>query len=222
MHTYKRRVQGRPAPVVKPDKTSTAPEKTLADFSRPTRGQVDEAALTNVPHELLHVGALVCALHSLAPLTEAEVEFLDEYSGATQNLPAVLSFSLTTEAKTMALAASCLTVEDVAQRLGISPSRVRRRLAEGSVYAFPSLGRGHVPMLPPWQFTTDDQFTPHLGSVLSALPADFLPLDIEDFALHACVEQPGSGRQVAVLEWLRAGGDPNAAIALALEEADTL
>ena len=55
--------------------------------------------------------------------------------------------------------------------------------------------------------------------MLDALPERFRPSDIRAFALNAEVDDPDNGVTVPLLDWLRDGGDPETARALAESEA---
>ena len=103
-----------------------------------------------------------------------------------------------------------LTVDQAAELLGVSASRVRHRLGDGSIYAYPSTGRGVARRIPHWQFHAHRSI-PHLASVLAELPDDFRPSEIRDFVFKADVDDPSRDATVPLLEWLRDGGDPEPA-----------
>jgi hypothetical protein len=65
-----------------------------------------------------------------------------------------------------------LTRDEAAQRLGITPQAVSKRLAAGSLV---SLRRGRVRWLPAWQFHADGVL-PALGDLIAAYPGDALAL----------------------------------------------
>ncbi len=111
-----------------------------------------------------------------------------------------------------------MTVGQAAELMRISASRVRHRIREGSSYAYASGGRGVGRRIPTWQFHVPEP-VPDLAAVLTALPERFRPSDIRAFALNALVDDPDNGVTVPLLDWLRDGGDPATARALAESEA---
>ena len=88
------------------------------------------------------------------------------------------------------LAEDTLTVDQVAELLGVSASRVRHRIGDGSLYCLPDRAGGvSRAALPTWQFEGGDAI-PHLPEVLCVLPGDFTPVEVRDFAFNAQVEHP--------------------------------
>jgi excisionase family DNA binding protein len=100
--------------------------------------------------------------------------------------------------------ATALTVRDAAARLGVDPSRVRHRLAEGRLTG---LRRGGGWRLPAWQFTGDDTL-PGLGAVIPAIPDDLPAAVVAAFFLTADPDLEINGRARSPRDWLAAGGDP--------------
>ena len=113
-----------------------------------------------------------------------------------------------------ALLATALSVPEAATRLGVDASRVRHRLAEGSLYGI-RLRSGW--RLPAFQFDCDGALVPGIDDVLRLVPDDLHPV-----ALWSWLETPSAelflgGRPVTPLRWLRTGGDPAALAALAAD-----
>jgi hypothetical protein len=100
------------------------------------------------------------------------------------------------------------TTGQVAKGLGINPSRVRHRKAEGDLHA---VGSGRTLVFPHWQFAGDaDRLSvlPHLRRVLAMLPEGTHPLELEDFFMRPREELALRGEPRSVHEWLATGGDP--------------
>jgi hypothetical protein len=110
------------------------------------------------------------------------------------------------------LLATGLSVEEVADRLGVNTSRVRQRLLEGSLYGVKHEGRWTLP-----------RFQLAGNGIVPGL-AEVLPI-VKDLALHPVAvqrwfgtKQPelvlGEGEPMTPLEWLREGHPPSAVIEL--------
>lgn len=97
---------------------------------------------------------------------------------------------------------------DAAALLGISPSRLSHRIADGDVYQV-QLGRDRY--LPRWQFR-DNKPLPGLAAVLAALPDELHPLAVEGFMTTPDPDLDG----MSAVAWLTAGGDPHAVAAQAV------
>jgi hypothetical protein len=112
------------------------------------------------------------------------------------------------------LRAGSLTVERAAALLGVNASRIRQRLAAGSLYG---LKEGNAWLLPAFQFT-DKALVPNLDVVLRRLPRGLSPLAVAqwlsrpnpDLCTRDDEERPLSPRQ-----WLLAGNPPEPAAELA-------
>jgi len=112
-----------------------------------------------------------------------------------------------------------LSAADVAELLGVDPSRVRHRQAKGSLYAFMVGGKRRYPI---WQFADGDrQPVPGLSAVVAALPEGMHPASVEGFmttpneALR--LEDAGDsnqGQSVTPVVWLRQGGDVEAVVSV--------
>lgn len=107
-----------------------------------------------------------------------------------------------TAARTLAeLVGSALTLDQTAELLGVSRSRISHRLAEGSLWAFTVQGRRYVPR---WQLTDDGHPLPGLALVVSAVPGHLHPLALETFMTTAREDFD----QQTPAGWLASGGDP--------------
>jgi hypothetical protein len=188
---------------------------TVAEWSRATGTGLDEATVVDALETLRAQGWLTAAPPAL---TAAELDFLEQHGGVSDNREALLRTRLAGALGEDGAAGESLTVEQTARLLEVSPSRVRHRIMAGTIYAYPSTGRGVARLVPGWQFR-DATPAPHLAEVLNALPARFRPSDVRAFALNARIDDAANGVAVPLLLWLHDGGDPAVAVALAASEA---
>ncbi len=101
---------------------------------------------------------------------------------------------------------TALTVAGAAERIGVDPSRIRHRLAEGRLAGWKDRGGWRLPV---WQFTNTGVL-PGLEAVLAAAPEDQPPLLVAAFMTTPQPDLPMSGDPTAPRDWLLAGGDPAA------------
>lgn len=167
--------------------------------------------------------SLVAALEDALPSNEAptaslsapESDYLRRYSGleaASQEqrtqLDARRVAAVTTEV------ARSLDRSSVAALLGISPSRVSHRQAEGALYAF-SAGSGRS-LYPDWQFATGTVL-PYLSELLHKLGPDVPAAVVRRFMTTPDPDLVIDGESVSPHDWLLAGGDPSVVVAQAAE-----
>lgn len=189
--------------------------RTVAEWNADTRAGVDESVIVDALEGLRGQGWLSNASPGL---TADEADYLEEHGGVTDDREALLKSRVAAAVRERASTQDSMTVDETADLMQISPSRVRHRILEGSIYSYPSRGRGVSRRIPAWQF--DGRVpTPHLVIVLSALPERFRTSDIRAFAMNAEVDDPDNGVRVPLLDWLRDGGDPQLGRALAESEA---
>jgi hypothetical protein len=148
------------------------------------------------------------------PLAEAETSFITARGGVRDNREALVRARVASRVRAETVDRENMTVDQAAELMGVSASRVRHRLGEGSIYTYPSTGRGVARRIPYWQFH-DHAPIPHLASVLAGLPGDYRPTEVRDFVLNAEVDDPVRDAAVPLLEWLRDGGEPEPAWELA-------
>lgn len=96
---------------------------------------------------------------------------------------------------------SALTLDEAAEKLGISRSRISHRLSDGSVWAITVSNQRH---LPKWQFTPEGRTIPGLQKIVPAIPQNLHPLAIESFM---STPRPDFDDRSPV-EWLASGGNP--------------
>jgi excisionase family DNA binding protein len=161
-----------------------------------------------------YLAELASALHSTpvagsAGLSTRERSVLDRFSGVT--VPEGWATADTgrawvkssTENLANAVRAS-LSVEEAATLLGVSPSRVRHRVSERSLYGFKT---GNRLRLPAWQFDESSPL-PGLRTVLAAFPEELHPLEIAGFMDNPASELDVDDRSLPPRAWLISGGDP--------------
>lgn len=198
-------------------KTSHRPSaaETVAEWNEVTGLRVDEAVIVGALEDLRTQGWLS---EPRTGLTRAEVDYLEQHGGVTDDRAALVGSRVAAAVRDEAAASETLTVEQASELMRVSTSRVRHRIKEGSLYAYPSRGRGVSRRVPSWQFDGREP-APHLAAVLDALPERYRPSDVRAFALNAAVDDPDNGVSVPLLAWLHDGGDPELARALAASEA---
>jgi hypothetical protein len=190
---------------------------TVAEFNELTGAGVDESAIVAVLEQLLTEGYLA---GRASAMTARDADYLAQHGGVSDAPGSLVAARIRSEALARVMDEENLSVAQVANRMRISTSRVRHRLAEGTLYAYPSDGRGVERKIPAWQFRGASP-APHLAEVLAGLPETFSPAAIRGFALHAGVEDKGS-EPVPLLDWLFDGRDPSPARALAESMRHTL
>lgn len=118
-----------------------------------------------------------------------------------------------TVARMTALLADSVSVERVAERLGVHPSRVRQMLGERSLYGIKA---GSEWRIPSFQFLGKRLVT-NLGPVIRATPENLHPI-----ALHNWFTRPDQALSIddtalSPRDWLESGGDPARPAAIAAE-----
>jgi hypothetical protein len=199
-------------------KRRRTPAETVTEWNEATGAHLDETLIVDALENLRAQGWLTDALPGL---TAPEIDYLEEHGGVTDDRESLVRSRVAAAVREDTVERESMTVEQAAELMRISPSRVRHRIKEGSVYAYPSSGRGVGRKIPHWQFHGPEP-VPHLAAVLNALPERFRPSDIRAFALNAKVDDPDNAVTVPLLEWLRDGGDPETARALAESEAQLI
>jgi hypothetical protein len=189
--------------------------ETVTEWNEATGAHIDETMIVDALENLRAQGWLTDAPPGL---TAAETDYLEQHGGVADDREALVKSRVAAAVREDTVERESMTVEQTAELMQVSASRVRHRIQEGSVYAYPSGGRGVGRRIPYWQCHGPVP-VPHLAAVLDALPERFRPSDIRAFALNAEVDDPDNGVTVPLLDWLRDGGEPEIARALAEAEA---
>lgn len=187
------------------------PAMTVAEWNKVTGSHVDETLVVDALEELRAQGWL---REAPPPLTDVETSFLEMHGGVRDNREALVRARVTSRVRGESFERENMTVDQAAELMDVSASRVRHRIGDGSIYAYASTGRGVARRIPYWQFH-DREPIPHLASVLAELPDDYRPSEIRTFVLNAEVDDPIRDAAVPLLDWLRDGGDPEPARELA-------
>src|SRR5579871_3317971 len=139
-------------------------EATLSEPASPALDVAREALIRQVTQMLFPAPLILDPRGEWTPEQAALLE-----QGGLSLVPLTLDHADNPLSATIAayttLVTDSLDLETVADRLGVSTSRIRQRLGEHSLYGFKWEGRWR---LPPFQFV-DHHTLPGLGAVLSAL-----------------------------------------------------
>lgn len=184
---------------------------TVAEFNELTGANVDELAIVGILRDLFRKGYLSGEPEAM---TAADAEFVEAHGKVSSSPSSLLASRVRSEALATVMDSENLTVGQVADRLDLSTSRVRHKIREGTLYAYPSDGRGVERKVPSWQFR-GARPAPHLSDVLGALPENFSLTEIRGFALHSGVDDANGDSVVPLLDWLFDGRDPAPARELA-------
>ncbi len=115
-------------------------------------------------------------------------------------------------ARYAAMMSLALTESEVREMLGVGASRVRQRVADGSLYA---IDVGRERRFPAFQFD-ERTLVPGIGEVLKVLPDDLHPLEVEDWLTSPDQDLTMDGNDgetsdaLSPREWLISGGSVDA------------
>ncbi len=178
-----------------------------------------EDALREVTGIPLDRDVFVQILHSLASrkrvvpeLSEHDARILEE-AGFVGDPAAATAARLDRDLRMAELVRSSLSIDDAADRLGVTPARVRQRLAAGTLWAFDS---GRNRLLPPAQFT-DTGEVPHLDKITPHIGKDLHPLTVQALLTHPQPALTVDGRPVSIVAWLTGSAGSAADIAQAAD-----
>lgn len=136
--------------------------------------------------------------HRVAPaLSEHDARVLEE-AGFVADPAAAAMARLDRDIRMANLVRSSLSVDEAAERLGVTPARVRQRIADGTLWAFDS---GRNRLLPPAQFT-DTGAVPHLDKVMPLVAKDLHPLTVQALLTQPQPSLLVDGRPVSIVAWL--------------------
>ena len=142
----------------------------------------------------------------LGALTAPEEDYLREGGAVGVDQPDLNSIArnITRVAgEYAAMVAAADSQKAAAERLGVSTSRIRQKIREGSLYAINGAG-GRV--CPRWQFH-DGSTLPGLERVLAAISKDAHPVAVQRFFLTVSpdLESPTLGTPLSPRDWLATG-----------------
>lgn len=111
------------------------------------------------------------------------------------------------------MVASAYSQKAVAKQLGVSTSRIRQKIRDGSLYAISGSG-GRV--CPRWQFYESGTL-PGIEYVLAAISKEAHPVAVQRLFLNVSpdLESPALGTVVSPRDWLITGHSPDNVIVLA-------
>ena len=162
-------------------------------------------------------------------LTAAERELLIK-GGVCLNAEPAGDPLVATTAQFAALVSTSLTTKEAAARLGIPESRIRRMIAQRTLYSVLLDNRRYIPAFQfaqrygstrgagPSRSLGGGALVPNIGKVNAALPEDLHPVEV-----LAWYTQPHTDlfmgddvdARVSPLDWLRSGGDVDRVVQLA-------
>lgn len=154
---------------------------------------------------ILH--ALKDATHPASGLSSHDAALLDA-GGAPESPVALAAAAADRQARMRELVETALTVDQAAERLGVSTSRIRQRAGDRSLW---SIKRAHRLLLPSIQFTASGQ-VPGLDAVLAALPEDVHPLSVLGLLTTPQPDLRLENVEVSIIEWLEASGEAKQAL----------
>jgi hypothetical protein len=180
---------------------------SLVEYLQERGIELEESDLVSALDKLL--GEHLVADTSAALTKDAE-DVLDRI-GPRPRPRAVPSATAATVAEAIELLGSSRAVGQVAEDLGVDPSRIRHRVADGALYA---VRIGRRLLLPAWQFNEGFPL-PSLAAVMAALPPNLHPLEVAGFMTSPQEDLELRGTLVSPKKWLAGGGDPSTVIELA-------
>lgn len=155
-----------------------------------------------------------------APLTGGDRDFLTEHAGLdeeelTQEAvdAADIEIAANRSAAAQDVKTRTLDIQKASKALNMAPANVRRAVREGALFSVKASPGGHH-LFPAWQFR-HGRALPGLHAVITALPHNYHPLEIEDFMTSETPELRG----MSPVTWLAEGGNVDEVVALADERA---
>lgn len=144
-----------------------------------------------------------------AEISEHGAALYDE-TGFLEDPVAFAAVTTDRERRMHALTSTALTVSEAADRLDVSPSRVRQRTGAGTLWA---IKVGNKLLLPRVQFTPTG-LVPNLEKVQAAVPRGLHPLSVLGLLTESHAELTMNGEPRSIVHWLRGGGDPDTTLAV--------
>ncbi len=137
-------------------------------------------------------------------LPAAQEELLREAGSLRYGMPPLAERASTrTAVRTAQLLSDALSVTEAAQRLAVTPGRVRQRISARTLYAVPNAGGWRLPRFQ----LTDTGVLPGLDRILAVLPADAHPLAVVYFLTTPSTDLMLGDEPVSPAQWLSGGGE---------------
>lgn len=167
-----------------------------------------EEALRDVRSNDRHIGGP-------ADLTERDIAELRAigFEPGSEASDAPRAATERTVAKMTALLTESLSVDAVAERLGVHSSRIRQMLGERSLYGTKT---GSEWRIPSFQFAGERLVT-NLGPVIRATPENIHPVALVNWFTRPDQALSIDDTAFSPRDWLESGGDPARAAAIASE-----
>ncbi len=121
-------------------------------------------------------------------------------AGFAADLPSILSARLDRGIRMASLVASSLSVDSAADRLDVSPARVRQWIDECRLWVF---GLGGDRLLPSAQFTVTG-VVPNLEKVMPQMSKGLHPLTVQALLTRPQPSLTDGGRPMSITAWLTA------------------
>ncbi|MFW0790770.1 hypothetical protein [Gordonia sp. CPCC 205333] len=135
-----------------------------------------------------------------AALSEADAAVLDA-AGFSERPGALTTATVARDIQMQQLVAESLTVNDAAERAGVSTARVRQRLAARTLWAYKW---GTRRLLVPAQFT-DDAVVPGIDAVVSRIRPDAHPLEVQSLLTLPQPTLAVGSEPASIVAWLLSG-----------------
>lgn len=148
-------------------------------------------------------------------LSEHDAELLDS-AGFIERPGALTAAAVARDIQMQQLVAESLTVNDAAERAGVSTARVRQRLAARTLWAYKWGARR---LLIPAQFT-DDGVVPGIDMVVSHVRPDAHPLEVQSLLTLPQPTLAVGGEPASIVAWLLSGPRSDAEIDRATDIVD--
>lgn len=180
-------------------------------------GEIEAGVREMISFSLSSLPVGFSSMNPAHEFTAGEAEVLERGGLTLEPYTGKHESSSQTAARFAAMLSLSLTEGEVQKMLGVGASRVRQRVAEGSLYAV-SVGRER--RFPAFQFDGRSVVS-GMGEVLAAIPADLHPIEVESWLSSPNPDlevQSGDGYAAGVLsprEWLISGGPADALLPLA-------
>ncbi|MDV8070943.1 helix-turn-helix domain-containing protein [Rhodococcus sp. IEGM 1366] len=130
-------------------------------------------------------------------LSAHDAHILDDAGLVADPVPAA-SARVDRDIRMQNLVHESLSIPETAERLGVTPARIRQLLTEHKLWAFAS---GRHRLLPPAQFTSTGQ-VPHLDRIVPLLEGDMHPLSVQALLTTPQQSLIVEGEPVSIVAWL--------------------